>query len=47
VGVLSLGLPDVKTPRSEAKPEPANLKGTPPAPLPEIRLPASMEARLK
>lgn len=47
VGVLSLGLPDVKTPRSEAKPEPANLKGTPPAPLPEIRLPASMEAKLK
>lgn len=47
VGVLSLGLPDVKTPRSEAKPQPADLKGTPPAALPEIKLPASMEAKVK
>jgi len=47
VGVLSLGLPDVKTPRSEAKPQPANLKGAAPAALPEIRLPASMEAKVK
>lgn len=47
VGVLSLGLPDVKTPRSEARPQPANLKGTPPAALPEIKLPESMEAKVK
>jgi len=47
VGVLSLGLPDIKTPRSEAKPQPANLKGTPPARLPEIKLPESMEAKVK
>jgi parallel beta-helix repeat protein len=48
VGVLSLGLPDVKTPRSEAKPQPADLsKATPPAALPEIKLPASMEAKVK
>ncbi|WP_422061315.1 parallel beta-helix domain-containing protein [Sphingopyxis sp.] len=47
VGVLSLGLPDVKTPRNAAKPAPATLKGTPPAALPEIKLPASMEAKVK
>lgn len=48
VGVLSLGLPDVKTPRSEAKPQPADLsKATLPAALPEIKLPASMEAKVK
>ncbi|MBL0916684.1 MAG: bifunctional isocitrate dehydrogenase kinase/phosphatase, partial [Sphingopyxis sp.] len=48
VGVLSLNLPDVKTPRSEAKPAPADLsKGTPPAALPTIKLPGSMEAKVK
>lgn len=48
VGVLSLNLPDVKTPRSEAKPAPADLsKGTPPAALPTIKLPAAMEAKVK
>ncbi len=48
VGVLSLNLPDVKTPQSEAKPSPADLsKGTPPAALPGITLPASMEARIQ
>src|SRR3546814_19252204 len=33
VGVLSLNLPDVSTPQSEAKPSPADLKGEAPAPL--------------
>lgn len=48
VGVLSLNLPDVKTPQSEAKPSPADLsKGTPPAALPGITLPASMEAKVQ
>lgn len=47
VGVLSLGLPDVKTPRSEAKPQPVSLKDAAPAALPEIKLPESMEARVK
>lgn len=47
VGVLSLNLPDVKTPRSEAKPSPVELKGTPPAALPGITLPATMEAKVK
>ena len=48
VGVLSLGLPDVTTPQSEAKPAPADLsKGTPPAPLPGITLPATMEAKVQ
>ncbi len=48
VGVLSLNLPDVKTPQSEAKPAPADLsKGTPPAALPAIKLPESMEAQIK
>ncbi|MBA3940563.1 MAG: hypothetical protein C0520_05080 [Sphingopyxis sp.] len=48
VGVLSLNLPDVKTPQSEAKPAPADLsKGTPPAALPAIKLPESMEAKVK
>jgi len=47
VGVLSLNLPDVKTPRDQAKPTPVTLKGTPPAALPEIKLPASMEAKVQ
>jgi parallel beta-helix repeat protein len=48
VGVLSLNLPDVKTPQSEAKPSPADLsKGTPPAALPAIKLPESMEAKVQ
>ena len=48
VGVLSLNLPDVKTPQSEAKPSPADLsKGTPPAALPGITLPESMEAKVR
>lgn len=48
VGVLSLNLPDVATPQSEAKPSPADLsKGTPPAPLPAIKLPESMEAKVQ
>lgn len=47
VGVLSLNLPDVKTPQSEAKPAPVTLAGTPPPPLPEIKLPDSMEARVR
>lgn len=48
VGVLSLNLPDVKTPQSEAKPSPADLsKGTLPAALPGITLPASMEAKVQ
>jgi parallel beta-helix repeat protein len=48
VGVLSLNLPDVKVPRTEAKPAPADLsKGTPPAALPGITLPAAMEAKVK
>ncbi len=48
VGVLSLNLPDVKTPQSEAKPAPADLsKGAPPAALPAITLPESMEAKVK
>ena len=47
VAVLSLNLPDVGTPQSEAKPSPADLKGEAPAPLPGITLPASMEARVQ
>lgn len=48
VGVLSLNLPDVATPRSEAKPSPADLsQGTPPAALPGIKLPAAMEAKVQ
>ena len=48
VGVLSLNLRDVATPRSEAKPAPADLsKGTPPAALPGITLPEAMEAKVK
>ncbi|MBL8648951.1 MAG: right-handed parallel beta-helix repeat-containing protein [Sphingopyxis sp.] len=48
VGVLSLNLPDVATPRSEAKPSPADLsKGTPPMALPGITLPEAMEAKVK
>jgi parallel beta-helix repeat protein len=48
VGVLSLNLPDVTTPQSAAKPSPADLsKGTPPAALPGITLPAAMEAKVQ
>src|SRR3546814_17192865 len=48
VGVLSLNLPDAATPQSEAKPAPADLsKGTPPAALPAITLPESMEAKVR
>jgi parallel beta-helix repeat protein len=48
VGVLSLNLPDVATPRSAAKPAPADLsKGTPPAALPAIKLPDAMEAKVR
>lgn len=48
VGVLSLNLPDVATPRDQAKPAPADLsKGTPPAALPAIKLPDAMEAKVK
>ena len=48
VGVLSLGLPDVKTPREQAKPAPADLsKGALPAALPTIKLPDAMEAKVK
>jgi parallel beta-helix repeat protein len=48
VGVLSLNLPDVATPRSEARPAPADLsKGTAPAALPAIKLPESMEAKVR
>lgn len=47
VGVLSLNLPDVATPRSEAKPAPADLsQGTQPEALPAVTLPASMEAKI-
>jgi parallel beta-helix repeat protein len=48
VGVLSLNLPDVATPRDQAKPAPADLsKGTPPAALPAIKLPEAMEAKVR
>ena len=48
VGVLSLNLPDVATPQSEAKPAPVDLsKGTVPAALPAITLPESMEAKVR
>jgi parallel beta-helix repeat protein len=47
VGVLSLNLPDVGTPREQAKPSPADLKGEAPAALPAIKLPASMEAKVQ
>ena len=48
VGVLSLNLPDVATPRGQAKPAPADLsKGTPPADLPAIKLPEAMEAKVR
>lgn len=48
VGVLSLNLPDVATPQSEAKPSPADLsKGTPPGALPAIKLPESMESKVR
>lgn len=48
VGVLSLNLPDVATPRDQAKPAPADLsKGTLPAALPAIKLPEAMEAKVR
>ena len=47
VGVLSLGLPDVTTPQSEAKPVPVKLGGTPPPALPAIVLPEGMEAKVQ
>lgn len=47
VGVLSLNLPDVQTPQSEAKPSPVDLKDAAPAPLPGITLPAAMEAKVQ
>ena len=48
VGVLSLNLPDVATPREQAQPAPADLsQGTPPAPLPGITLPEAMEAKVR
>lgn len=47
VGVLSLNLPDLKMPQSAAKPSLVNLKGTAPAALPGVTLPASMEAKVK
>ncbi|ALH80641.1 parallel beta-helix domain-containing protein [Sphingopyxis macrogoltabida] len=47
VGVLSLNLPDVQTPQSEAKPSPVDLKDSAPAALPGIKLPASMEAKVQ
>lgn len=48
VGTLSLNLPDVATPRTEAKPSLADLsKGIVPPALPAIILPASMEAKVK
>ncbi|MDZ3831082.1 MAG: parallel beta-helix domain-containing protein [Sphingopyxis sp.] len=48
VGVLSLNLPDVATPQSEAKPSPVDLRRAdlPPA-LPGIVLPAAMEAKVR
>lgn len=46
-GVLSLNLPDVSTPQSEAKPSPADLTGEAGAPLPGIALPESMEAKVR
>src|SRR3546814_7722130 len=45
VGVLSLNLPDVSTPPSEAKPSPADLKGEAPAPLPGIPRPARIDRK--
>ncbi|MBL0767395.1 right-handed parallel beta-helix repeat-containing protein [Sphingopyxis sp. DHUNG17] len=47
VGVLSLNLPDVSMPQSDAKPSPADLSGDAPAALPGVRLPESMEARIR
>lgn len=47
VGVLSLNLPDLKTPQSEAKPTRVDLKGTAPAALPGVTLPAAMEAKVQ
>lgn len=47
VGVLSLNLPDVATPRSDARPASVVLSGTPPAPLPAITLPETMEAKVR
>lgn len=47
VAVLSLNLPDVSTSQSEAKPSPVDLKGTMPAALPGVTLPAAMEAKIQ
>ncbi|WP_052071692.1 parallel beta-helix domain-containing protein [Sphingopyxis sp. MWB1] len=47
VGVLSLSLADVKAPLTAAQPAPVVLKGEAPAALPEIRLPESMEAKVR
>ncbi|MND01408.1 hypothetical protein D3C83_203870 [compost metagenome] len=47
VGVLSLNLPDLKMPQSAAKPSRVDLKGTAPAALPGVRLPAAMEAKVQ
>ena len=47
VVVLSLGLPDVTAPQSEAKPVPVKLGGTPPPALPAIVLPEGMEAKVQ
>ena len=46
VGVLSLNLPDVSTPQSDAQPSPADLKGDAPTPLPGVTLPESMEVKV-
>ena len=47
VAVLSLNLPDVSVPQSEARPSPVDLKGTLPAALPGVTLPAAMEAKIQ
>lgn len=47
VAVLSLNLPDLKMPQSEAKPSRVDLKGTAPAALPGVTLPAAMEAKVQ
>lgn len=47
VAVLSLNLPDLKMPQSAAKPGRVDLKGTAPAALPGVTLPAAMEAKVQ
>ena len=47
VGVMSLNLPDLKMPQSAAKPSRVDLKGTAPAALPGVTLPAAMEAKVQ